>query len=310
MSKSPILLIAFNRPDLTKRVFEMIRLAQPEVLYVACDAARAEKGQAEQKKVQEVKNIINKIDWPCKVQYKIAEKNLGSGVNVSKAIDWAFTREDRLIILEDDCVPHIDFFRYCDELLELYKDDQRIGSIDGTSLLASIKPEEIAQYEYSYYFSRNHCVWGWATWKRVWQNYSFDLLDWKLIKKQGLIDRYWATKRNFDHISAHLEMALGGRIDAWDFQLVIALVLNNQLSVHPKINLVENIGVGSDALHNKLATKLNFIKTQGISWPLKCPKYTVNHSYFDYLIEESYTSSKITIVLKSLLFPIIKFFLN
>lgn len=306
MNKSPILLITFNRPELTKRVFEMIRLAQPEVLYIACDAARAEKGHDEQKKVQEVKKIINKIDWPCKVQYKIAEKNLGCGKSVSQAIDWAFENEDRLTILEDDCVPHIDFFRYCDELLELYKDDQRIGCVGGTSLLAPLGDQVVKNYEFSFYFSRVLCVWGWATWKRVWQNYSFKLTDWPQIKKQGLLESYWVSGRNYDHVTAHLEMILDGQVDSWDFQLVISLALQNQLVIYPKYNLVENIGAGKDAHHNKLVTKLNNIKTHDMDWPLMHPKYTVNQGHFDFLIEKSYTHHKIFIKIKSLLFPLIR----
>ncbi|MEI6327322.1 MAG: hypothetical protein WCO78_04380 [Candidatus Roizmanbacteria bacterium] len=306
MKKSPILFIVFNRPELTRRVFEMIRIARPDILYISCDAPRRAKGQVEYEKVEEVKKIIHLIDWPCTVQYKIAKENLGCGKSVSEAIEWAFTHEDRLIILEDDCVPHADFFTYCDELLERYKDDQRIGCIDGTSLLTSINPTKLDSYEYSYYFSRIHCVWGWATWKRVWQNYSFDLADWPKIKKQRLLEHYWSTQRNYEHTVAHLEMILDGRVDSWDFQLVASLALQNQLIIHPKQNLVENIGAGRDAHHNKIVTKLNNIKTHQLEWPLTHPPYVANHSYFDYLIEKSYTQHKVFIKIKSLLFPLVK----
>lgn len=306
MNRSPILLIAFNRPKLTRLVFELIRQSKPEVLYVACDAARTSRGEFEQKKVQEVLEIVHDVDWPCKVQYKIAEENLGCGRSVSQAIDWAFEQEDRLIILEDDCVPHIDFFKYCDELLELYKDDLRIGCVGGTSLLASLDDKVAKNYEFSYYFSRIPCIWGWATWKRVWQNYSFGLPDWPKIKEQGILEQYWATRKNYDHVVAHLEMILDGRVDSWDFQLVISLALYNQLTICPKYNLVENIGAGREAYHNKFVTRLNNMRTHAISWPLKHPKFIVNQSRFDLHIEKSYTHNKIFIKIKSLLFPLIK----
>jgi hypothetical protein len=153
-------------------------------------------------------------------------------------------------------------------------------------------------------------VWGWATWKRVWQNYSFKLPSWPQIKEQGLLERYWTTSRNYDHVAAHLEMILDGRVDSWDFQLVVSLALQNQLIVHPKFNLIENIGAGREAHHNKLVTKLNNIKTHDIGWPLIHPKYIVNQSHYDFLMEKSYTHHKIFIKIKSLFFPVIKKFLS
>ncbi len=310
MKKPPVLFIVFNRPHLTRRVFEAIRASRPEVLYVACDGPRESRGETEKTLVHKVRNIVQQVDWPCKVSYKFSDTNLGCGHSVSSAIDWAFEHEDRLIILEDDCLPHQDFFGYCGELLERYKNDLRVECIDGTSLLSTLPKGPVLEPVDSYYFSRIHCVWGWATWKRVWQHYSFKLPSWQQIKEQSLLEHYWATRRNYDHISAHLEMILDGRVDSWDFQLVVSLALQNQLIIHPKHNLIENIGAGRDAHHNKLKTKLNNIKTHEIGWPLVHPKHMVSQSYYDFLIEKSYTHHKIFIKIKSILFPIIKNILN
>lgn len=100
-------------------------------------------------------------------------------------------------------------------------------------------------------------------------------------------------------------MILSGQVDSWDFQLTMAIALQNQLVICPTKNLIENIGVGKDANLNKLKTRLNYLKTHPISWPLKHPAYITCQSHFDYLIERSYTHNRVFIKAKSLLFPLI-----
>lgn len=305
MKKPPVLFIVFNRPHLTKRVFEAIRTSKPGVLYIACDGPRESRGEPEKARVSEVRQIVQDVDWPCKVLCKFSDTNLGCGRSVSSAIDWAFEHEDKLIILEDDCLPHQDFFRYCGELLERYEDDLRVGCIDGTSLLSALPNSEVTGLADSYYFSRIHCVWGWATWKRAWQNYSFDVPHWPEVKKQGALEHYWATARNYHHTVAHLEMILSGKIDSWDYQLVVALALNNQLIAHPRFNLIENIGAGRDALHNKVQTRLNNLQTHPMTFPLQHPGQVTWNRNFDLQIENAFSQHWLFIKFKCFVFPLI-----
>ena len=129
--KSPVLFLVFNRPDTTRRVLEAIRQAQPSQLFIAADGPREGKsGEAE--KCADVRRIVNEgIDWDCEVKTLFRDKNLGCKVAVSRAIDWFFEHVEEGIILEDDCLPHPTFFRFCEELLNKYRDDERIGQISG-----------------------------------------------------------------------------------------------------------------------------------------------------------------------------------
>lgn len=310
MKKSPVLFIVFNRPHLTRRVFDAIRASRPEVLYVACDGPRTSRGESEREPVSKVRNIVQQVDWPCNVSYKFSDTNLGCGRSVSEAIGWAFTHEERLIILEDDCLPHKDFFTYCDQLLERYKDDARVGAVNGTSFLPSLNTKEMGSYEYSYYFSHIHCVWGWATWRRVWQQYSFDMPCWDKIKRSRLLVNHWATTRYYNHVVSHLDMILSGAVDSWDYQLVVTLALENQLIAHPKVNLISNIGAGLDAHHNKFRTRLNNLETQGLLAKIIPPPTAIYNRQFDFLLEKSITQHWVLIKIKLIVFSLLRLVLG
>ena len=155
--ETPVLFLVFNRPDTTAQVFEAIRQAKPPRLYVASDGAREDK-EGELEKVKQVREIVSQVDWNCEVKTLFRDKNLGCKIAVSSAIDWFFEQEEMGIILEDDCLPHPTFFRFCQELLERYRDDERIGMISGNNFQFGRKCTD-----YSYYFSMYSHIWGWAS---------------------------------------------------------------------------------------------------------------------------------------------------
>src|SRR5262249_20722231 len=160
--KIPVLFLIFNRPNTTARVMEAIRTAGPGRLYVAADGPRD--GNADEaKRCAEVRRIATQVDWPCEVQTLFRERNLGCRQAVSSAITWFFEQEQEGIILEDDCLPSPSFFPYCAELLARFRNDERIMCITGCNFQQDMKG-----YPYSYYFSKYHHVWGWATWRRAW----------------------------------------------------------------------------------------------------------------------------------------------
>ena len=119
---TPILFLVFNRPDTTKRVFEKIREALPPKLYVAADGPRDER-EGEADKCEQVRHIATNVDWDCEVKTLFRDKNFGCKHAVSGAIDWFFDNEEMGVILEDDVLPNNFFFRFCEELLHKYKDE-------------------------------------------------------------------------------------------------------------------------------------------------------------------------------------------
>ena len=194
--KSPILFLIFNRPDTTIKVFEAIKQARPTKLYIAADGPRPSKPN-DTLMCSETREIVSQIDWECEVKTLFRKNNLGCGKAVSEAIKWFFENEEEGIIIEDDVLPHPDFFVYCDQMLEKYRHVDNVKFISGRNAILgnSIGNE-------SYYFTAFNYVWGWAAWRRTWDIYDFTLeLKTKQEFKKALdfyfedkgIKRYWKT---------------------------------------------------------------------------------------------------------------------
>ena len=239
MDRAPVLLIAFNRPDTTQKVFDAIKRAKPRKLYVSVDGPRDGNIQDAQN-VEHVKEIFNKIDWECEVHKRFAEVNQGCGPGPFNAISWVFETEDRAIILEDDCVPALPFFNYCDELLERYKNDTRVWLISGNNF-----NEEAVTTPHSYLFSRYGHIWGWATWKRCWAAMDMSLAKYPLIIEQDLFKAAFRTTIEAVFFQKKIERIYHDetlKTHIWDYQFIFAIYTNSGLTIFPKTNLVTNIG--------------------------------------------------------------------
>jgi hypothetical protein len=243
--KTPVLFLVFNRPELTSKVFEKIRQAKPLRLYIASDGPR-EENKKDKEKVEMVRKIVNNIDWSCELKTLIRDKNLGCKKGVSSAITWFFEQEEQGIILEDDCLPHLDFFSFCENLLDHYFLDERVSVITGNNF-----QNNKWRGDASYYFSKyNHC-WGWASWRRAWKYYEGDIKFWPewSISKNWLnytpdqVERkYW--KKIFNNVYQK-------KIDSWAYPWTASLWYKGGLTATPNSNLVSNIGFGPDATHTK-----------------------------------------------------------
>ena len=241
MSKinTPVLLIAFNRPNTTQKVFDEIKKNKPSKFYFAVDAPR-NGNISDEINCKLVQEIANQVDWECEFHKRFSNINQGCGPGPYNAITWAFENEDRLIILEDDCVPAQSFFNYCDELLEKYKNDTRIWLISGNQF-----NEEAVKTNHSYFFSKYGHTWGWATWKRCWEQMDLKMSNYPLIIEQDLFKSAFRTKKEarfFEKIYNEIYYDRTSMSHIWDFQFAFYLLSNNHLSIVPSKNLVKNIG--------------------------------------------------------------------
>jgi hypothetical protein len=234
-----ILFLVFNRPDRTQQVFDVIRKIKPKYLFVAADGPRASV-KGEDVICENTRNVIlNGIDWDCELKTLFQDENLGCGKAVSGGISWFFDNVSEGIILEDDCLPDISFFGYCDELLKKYRQNEEVMMISGNNFLFDDTPQE-----YSYYFSNFAHIWGWATWRRAWAKYDFEMSDWE-EKKSEIFKSKFISKKQVSQLKKNINIVYHKRIDTWDYQWVYALLKNNGCSITPNVNLVENIGYGS-----------------------------------------------------------------
>ena len=243
----PILFLVFNRPETTVRVFEKIREIKPQRLFVAADGPREGK-EGEKEKCQAVRDLILKnIDWPCEVKTLLRDQNLGCGKAVSSGITWFFEQVDEGIILEDDTLPAISFYNFCKLLLNKYRNEQKIKMISGINFQDGIRRGDA-----SYYFTRLCHIWGWATWKRTWNEYDFDLSTNTRKEVTDTAFGYFGDRRiaeEWGNIYDHLK---NKSYDTWDYQLALSIWKNDGINIVPQKNLVSNIGYGRDATHTHL----------------------------------------------------------
>ncbi len=260
---TPVVLVVFRRPDVTRRSLDVLRAVRPRRLFVVADGPRA--GRAEEAaQVEAVRAMIEEsVDWPCVLERRYAGRNLGLEANVELGLDWAFSRVDRAIVLEDDCIPDPTFFPFCEELLERYAAERRVWQISGDPHHVS---EDLFQ-GHSYDFSTWASVWGWATWADRWHAHraefardhvgAADRVDQTPRTAPAVRDRPAvphpdtlvtdAALRHFTHVAAETN----GDLRGWDHHWWVTIMARQGLSIMPAVTLVENDGYGEGATHTR-----------------------------------------------------------
>ncbi len=264
--KTPVAFLIFNRPDVTRVVFEAIAQAKPRTLLVVADGPRGDRpGEAE--KCALTRAIIDDVNWECDVLTNYSAVNMGCGQRVSSGITWVFEQVQEAIILEDDCVPHPSFFPFCEALLAKYRDDPRVMMISGDCFLPDgYRPQ------YSYFFNRNMGMWGWATWCRAWQHQDLSLRRWPKLRETD-----WLEKTLQDRVAARawkpiFDKAHEGRVDTWDFHWTFSMWSQDGLCASPCVNLVSNVGFGPEATHTKGSkNSLAALPVEEMVFPLRHP---------------------------------------
>jgi hypothetical protein len=283
---SAVLFLVFNRPDLTERVFEEIRKAKPARLYLASDGPRKEI-EGENNVVKEVRNIVNVVDWPCKVKKLFRKNNLGCKQGVSQAINWFFKHEKEGIILEDDCLPSQSFFIFCEKLLKKYRNSD-ISMISGYTIL---EQDSTLSYRYSHLMN----IWGWASWRRSWKYYNPNL-DIKDIEINNQIFLKFLTYSN--SVKKTFINFVKQKVDTWDIQWIFTCMKEYNYAIMPTKSLIENIGFDKRATHTKYNSRVyTSVSRNELTFPLKFQKnknlYEINdldQKYLSILNKKSYRS--------------------
>ncbi len=283
MTNTAIAYIVFNRPRYTNQTFEAIRAARPSKLYIIADGPRSEHPDDE-RLCNEVRAIVEKVDWPCAVHKNYAEKNLGLKKRVYTGLNWVFENEERAIILEDDCLTHPDFFVFCETLLDKYQDDEHVWVISGDNHQKGKKRGEA-----SYYFSKYSDCWGWATWRRAWENFQGDIPfwpEWKNSPAWKALNPDLNERAYWDDIFTRVHS--NAIHSSWFYPWLACVWFKGGITATSNVNLVSNIGIGPNATHTITETEQPGapISALGkITHPLKIEVNTVadrfayNHRY-------------------------------
>lgn len=271
---TPVLLIIFNRPDTTKQVFAAVRAARPSRLYVAADGPRDVVDEA--RRCEQARQVATAVDWPCEVRTMLSDRNLGCREGPIRGITWFFDCEEAGIILEDDCVPAPSFFPYCQELLDRFRNDERVMCISGDNF-----QESMGDYPYSYYFSKIPQTWGWASWRRAWRMYDTNMSGLAEFIAMGGLNALSTTPIFLEYWQRCFHWVRSGA-DAWDYQWTFACWAQSGLTCTPRVNLVTNVGFGANATHTiDSCSKLAALATKDLDLPLIHPTVVAPHRVFD-----------------------------
>ena len=238
-----LLLLLFNRPETTHKLFQKLKIFKPKKIYINIDGPR-EKNLNDKKLCTEVEKITNDISWDCKVFKKINEKNKGCRSSVSEAINWFFQYENSGIILEDDCIPSSKFFEFCERMLKKFENNNQIKVVSGSNFHDNKKFGEG-----DYYFSKYAHCWGWATWKRAWLEYDDKMENWKEFKKSKNWEELHINFYERKYWTKIFDKVIKRKIDSWAYVWLYSVWYKNGITITPNFNMINNIGFGPDATH-------------------------------------------------------------
>ncbi|MBI5405850.1 glycosyltransferase family 2 protein [Candidatus Kaiserbacteria bacterium] len=276
----PVALIIFNRPLETGRVFAAIRQARPSRLLVIADGPRHD---GERELCDSARAVIDTVDWPCVVEKNYADVNMGCRERIISGINWVFEQTERAIILEDDCLPHPTFFPFCAELLEKYKDDERVMTITGLCLFQKKIGSSIQE---SYFPTLLPQTTGWATWRRAWKLYDPDMQAWPALRDARALAptfHHPAGYERFERVWDDYYYQRPGVKDSWDGQWAFACVRQGAVCLTPTVNLISNIGFNARGTHSHEATDQSDMPLYPMQFPLIHPAELVINREVDAL---------------------------
>ncbi|MDQ8195926.1 hypothetical protein QEH59_15940 [Coraliomargarita sp. SDUM461004] len=282
---TPVLLIHFNRPDITQAALKALAPLAPSRIWVLCDAARPHK-DGEASKVAEVRALLDAIPWPCEVRRLYREENLGCFRNLSDGITW-FLKDcgGEGIILEDDCIADPSFFDYCAELLERYRDDPTVYAIAGHNR-SPIPLSQTSDYTFSNYFE----CWGWATWERAWADFDPDMHAWTDPKSwKAICQRVFPGIRQRLYWEMMFRKVRNGQRDSWAYRYFLSIWGKQGKTIIPSLNLTENIGFREDGTH-ATSSKVVCVPANAVSFPLAHPESTTISLETDRWFEDNFHS--------------------
>lgn len=264
--ETPVALLIFNRPEITRTLVEEVIRAQPPQVLVFADGPRPDHPE-DAELIAAAKRVIAEAPWNCEVLTNYSETNRGTRYRPATGLDWVFQTVEKAIFFEDDVLPHPSFFNFCDELLEKYQNDERVMMISGNNFMGGrrLTPD-------SYLFSHYAGIWGWATWRRAWRHYDVELRAWPALRETSFLRDVLANEDEVSFWRQCFDRIVSGETQTWDHQWQFALWAQRGLSIMPAVNLCTNVGFGPAAQHYKeFDPKLAAVRVDEMQFLLRHP---------------------------------------
>ncbi len=278
---TPVVMFVHARPDTTRQVLAAVREARPPQLLVVADGAPPDRPELGER-CEEVRRLVDSVDWECDVLTNYADGNMGLNRRVESGLDWVFGAVEEAIVLEDDCVPHPTFFRFCEEVLARHRDNRDVMTVSGDNFDFSPPPADS-----SYRYSRYPLIWGWATWRRAWQAHDPLIPRWPELREARWLEQLFDDPHAVAYWSHHFDRTHRGE-GSWDYAWVMSSWLAGGLAIVPEVNLVTNVGFRADATHTRdddLSPFAN-MPTRPMRFPLRHPGRRTADDAADSLLED------------------------
>lgn len=252
--KFPLALFIYNRPKTLARTLTKVREIRPGKLYVFGDGPKP-KDAADAQKCLEARALLENLDWPCDVIRSYNSENKGLKKQIEDQLTFLFSCEDAAVILEDDCLPENDFFRFCEEGLRTYAHCPRVMAITGNQYMEAQSEPFLSRFP--------HC-WGWATWRRAWEAYDKNISGWPEFKTTARwkVEFLPEEKKFWEPLFDRVHQ---GELNSWAYRWLATVWMHDGLVLTPPVNLVSNIGFGEDGTHCRAVTPLSNYPTEALS---------------------------------------------
>lgn len=261
-----VVVIIYNRADKVTQLMSALRKVEPKKIYLIADGPKRESAHDSSLTSEAQRAFWNELSWDCEVFTNISKHNMGCGNRISSGLDWVFSQVEEAIIVEDDCIPSEDFFKFCDEMLDTFQNNSEIGTISGSNFLPS------GFVSNSDFFVSNFThVWGWATWRRTWENYSFEIKAWPKERKKIFDKLPTLNNRSRRYWSLAFDAVRLGAVDTWDYQLILMMWRHGLKSIVPASSLVQNIGFDRQATNTLIKSRKSLVEISRLNWPLRSP---------------------------------------
>jgi len=276
MSTVPVIYLIFNRPEVTRRSFEVLRALRPARLLIVADGPRPQIPE-DAEKCRLTREIATAIDWPCQLQTDFSPANLGLKPRIVSGLNWAFTQVEEAVVIEDDCLPDPTFFRFAAEMLEKFRDDTRVMCVSANNF-----QEGRRRTEDGYYFSRYPHCWGWATWRRAWRHFDPELKQWPRLREGGWLRDMLQDDAAVPYWQGIFDRCAAGEINSWAFPWTYSCWIQSGLTILPNQNLVRNIGFGQDGTNTTSADHpASKLPVSPLSFPLRHPAWVIRDAQAD-----------------------------
>jgi hypothetical protein len=286
---TPILLMVYIKPETTIKIIERLQDIEPKKIYISINIPTKE-NEKEIIKNKKVVNILKKINWKCKIKYKKRKKHVDAFTSYKEAIEWFFKNEKEGIILEDDTLPNVSFFKFCSKMLKKYRHNKKISQICGSSFKNFKKTDDF------YFFSNYNLCWGYATWRRSILDFDEKMLSWNKLKKENYLYEIVNDKKFVFYWTSIFEQQFKKKFRAWDYLWLYSNWKKKKVSIIPKKHLVKNIGFVKDATHTKIKYKdwYNDLNTEELEITNLHPKtQTADNDYDKWISKTVFRVNKI-----------------